>query len=207
MCDNSSLLDQLSRRFELTGEQEELLSSRASISLSTETQSKTSSASTVIGLSTSVSTFVAKKNFHNFAVPQFASHWGVICDFSPESRMLFHLQYDSVKQKVTFDGTTWKDDWTDKHAITPIGKSSYQFPIIHKIGKFLFFPRMMTISGKQLVNEFDEIGGYHFLFWNCQTFVKIFLRLMIHDPPNIDFKSWSSADVTRLVKMLRFKRR
>lgn len=200
MSEDNSLLDGLSRRFELTEEQEQLLVSSMSMpSSETATGSATTS---IIGLSTSVSTFVANKSFSNFAVPQFASHWGVVCDFTPESRTLFHLLFDSTRQKVFFDATNWKDEWTDKHAVTKVGMSSYGYPNILKIGMYIqawVSIRITNHLGNQLTNTFQEMGSYHLLFWNCQNFAKVFLRLICHDPPDVDFKNWGTADITRLV--------
>ena len=200
ILNSHSLLDGLSKRFELTEEQKQHLCKQVSESLETQPQLKTPS---IIGLSTSVSTFVANKSFHNFAVPKFASHWGVVCQFSAKSRILFHLLFDPNKDKVSFDIMGWKDEWTDKHAVTQIGKSSYDYPTIDEIGKNRHELSMLTHDvGKELTNAFELMGGYHLLFWNCQNFAKIFLQLICHVPPILNFQTWSSADVTRLVSVL-----
>lgn len=132
MSDTNLLLDRLSTKFEVSEQQQAELVSSA---LSSSKPANQSSQRSIIGLTTSVSTFIAQKNFHNFAVPQFASHWGVVCDFGPRARTLFHLLFNPVTRKVIFEGTLWKSDWS-KHRVTEVGKSSYDYPTIVEIGIF-----------------------------------------------------------------------
>ena len=54
--------------------------------------------------------------------------------------------------------------------------------------------------GKQLLEAFNELGSYHFLFWNCQIFAKILLKLVCQDSESIDFDALTSAEATRYVR-------
>jgi hypothetical protein len=134
VSDTNLLIDQLSDKFDLTKQQQKTLISEASLTSESIDPQNTKS---IIGVTTSVSTFVAQKNFHNFAVPQFASHWGVVCDFGPRARTLFHLLFNPVTRKVIFEGTSWKPDWLG-HSVTHVGKSFYDYPKILEIGIMIF---------------------------------------------------------------------
>jgi hypothetical protein len=59
--------------------------------------------------------------------------------------------------------------------------------------------------GERLTNGFEEMGDYHVIFWNCQLFAKIFLKLICHEPEQINFDAWSTADVARLVRFFIFQ--
>ena len=83
---------------------------------------------------TLVSTFVAEKSFASFYVPSFASHWGVVCDFTPGGRWLFHLVFDLAARKVMFQGQTWIDKW-DVHRIEHVGTSLYGIGEVRDIGE------------------------------------------------------------------------
>ena len=91
MSDTSELINQLSDKFDVPQQTQGVLFVQASLPVDLPTAQIPPNAKSVVGVTTSVSTFVAQKNFHNFAVPQFASHWGVVCDFGLGSRVLFHL--------------------------------------------------------------------------------------------------------------------
>lgn len=52
--------------------------------------------------------------------------------------------------------------------------------------------------GEKLIAAF---GDYHRIFWNCQTFAKVFLRV-ICGQPEADFGHWTSTDTTKLVALL-----
>jgi hypothetical protein len=52
--------------------------------------------------------------------------------------------------------------------------------------------------GEKLIAAF---GDYHKIFWNCQTFAKVFLR-NICGKPEADFGHWTSTDTTKLVSPL-----
>jgi len=145
MSSTNVLIDRLSDKFEVSERQEEVLKSTASLPYESSHHESGGAglppndqiSPSVIGLTTSVSTFVAQKNFHNFAVPQFASHWGVVCDFGPRARTLFHLLFDPVSRKVIFESTSWKQNWS-RHRVAEVGKSSYDYPKILEIGKYGF---------------------------------------------------------------------
>ena len=153
MSETSLLIDRLSDKFEVSERQEEVLVSTASLpsksshheSGAAGLPSNQENSPSIIGLTTSVSTFVAQKNFHNFAVPQFASHWGVVCDFGPRARTLFHLLFDPVSRKVIFESTSWKQNWS-KHRVTEVGKSCYDYPKILEIGIFVLQYRIELID-------------------------------------------------------------
>lgn len=59
-------------------------------------------APSAVGLVLTVSTFVAQKRFHNFVVPRFVVHWGVVCDFAPDVRYFFHLLFKADTREVIF---------------------------------------------------------------------------------------------------------
>jgi hypothetical protein len=46
---------------------------------------------------------------------------------------------------------------------------------------------------------FKELGSYHFVFWNCQLFAKLLLRLICEDGESIDFGARTAAETSRLV--------
>lgn len=77
------------------------------------------------GLSTfRVSTFVAPKNFSNFAVSPFGVHWGVICDFDREVRYLFHLLFDPISREFRFEPSLWQPQW-EHNQVTEVGTTCY----------------------------------------------------------------------------------
>ena len=142
MSDANVLLDRLSDNFEVSEQQQDVLVSSASWQAAPDNhQNEFANAAetqdirrSVIGL-TSVSTFVAQKNFHNFAVPRFASHWGIVCDFGPRARTLFHLLFNVATRKVMFESTLWKPEWS-VHRVVEVGKTFYDYPKVVAIGKF-----------------------------------------------------------------------
>jgi hypothetical protein len=130
MTDSTKLIKRLSGLYELSEETQNALLRKSAV----ENEPQASqNASSVIGLAYSVSTFIVQKNFHNFVVPKFAVHWGVVCDFAPDVRWLFHLLFRADKREVIFEGTTWKKEWS-KHQITPIGTTSYDPIKVCQIG-------------------------------------------------------------------------
>jgi len=130
MVDIEALVDGLSSKFELSNQNEDKLVS--SVCSKSVTQPKGRLTQSAVGLSP-VSTFVAEKSFSNFAVPHFATHWGVVIDFSNNTRTLFHLVYDPSTRKMSFDYTPWKEDWS-KHSVTPVGTTPYEFIQVNSIG-------------------------------------------------------------------------
>ena len=152
--------------------------------------------SSTVGIST-VSTFIARKSFLNFAVPPFAAHWGVTIEFNPRSTILYHLLFDVDTRKVRLALTAW-DPNLSKHNITQVGTTVYGAAEAHLIGYDSEFILSNDI-GEHLLDEFKKLGSYHFIFWNCQLFAKIFLKLICQDPETIDFGALTSAQVTRFV--------
>jgi hypothetical protein len=130
MIDSVKLIEQLSGLYELSEETQDVLLSTSAVPNESQPPEATPSA---VGLAFSVSTFVAQKNFHNFAVPRFAVHWGVVCDFAPEVRYLFHLLFKADTREVIFEGTTWKTEWS-KHYVTPVGITTYDPIKVVQIG-------------------------------------------------------------------------
>ena len=49
-----------------------------------------------------------------------------------------------------------------------------------------------------MAKGFEEIGEYHVIFWNCQLFAQIFLKVLCKE--DIDFGTWNAAQVVRMVK-------
>ena len=130
MTDIEALVDGLSSRFEFSNQNEDKLVS--SVHSSSVTRPKSPVTQSAVGLSP-VSTFVAQKSFSNFAVPHFATHWGVVIDFSNTTRTLFHLVYDPSTHKMSFPYAPWIEEWS-KHSITPVGTTLYEFTQVNDIG-------------------------------------------------------------------------
>lgn len=130
MTDSTKLIKRLSELYELSVETQNALLKKSAFENESQVSQVTSSA---IGLAYSVSTFIVQKNFHNFAVPQFAVHWGVVCDFAANVRWLFHLLFRADKREVIFEGTTWKEEWS-KHHVTPVGMTIYDPIKVCQIG-------------------------------------------------------------------------
>ena len=133
--DTYELVEQLSNRFDITDDMRQELRSRSSPP-SNSSQPNQSSAPRVIGVgfTSTVSTFISQKNFSSFVVPQFASHWGVVCDFTPRDRYLFHLVFNVETRNVVFEPVAWKEEWTDKRDIIPVGKTIYDIHTVSEVG-------------------------------------------------------------------------
>ena len=130
MIDSVRLVEQLSERYELSEATQHALLSKSAVQNDPQ---PTEVAPSAVGLAFSVSTFVAQKNFHNFVVPRFAAHWGVVCDFAPDVRYLFHLLFKADTRDVIFEATSWKPEWS-KHFVTPVGTTSYDPIKVSRIG-------------------------------------------------------------------------
>lgn len=133
--DAHQLVERLSRRFEISDETQQQLKSESSSSSNLSKASQTSTSGVVgVGFTSTVSTFISQKNFSSFAVPQFASHWGVVCDFTPRDRYLFHLMFNIETRKMVFEPVAWKQEWTDKHVVIPVGKTVYDIHTVSEVG-------------------------------------------------------------------------
>lgn len=131
----NELVDKMCEQYTVSPEDEGTLRSQASIKVP---NAHAESLQTVaVGLTNSVSTFVADKSFSNFAIPPFACHWGVVCDFTTGLRVLFHLMYDSKARKVTCDPAFWKSEW-DVHNVKRVGTTKYALEQVKEIGKGSF---------------------------------------------------------------------
>jgi hypothetical protein len=131
MVDTKELVVRMCTRFELSDETQRKLESKAQPD-GIGAASRGSRSTSVVGV-TAVSTFVAEKSFASFYVPSFASHWGVVCDFTPGGRWLFHLVFDPATHKVMFQGQTWVEKW-DVHRIEHVGTSPYGVGEVRDIG-------------------------------------------------------------------------
>jgi len=125
-----ALVDGLSSKFELSKQNQDKL--RSTLHSDPVHQPESNGTQSAVGLSP-VSTFVAEKSFSNFAVPHFATHWGVVCDFPDDSRMLFHLLYNPSNHKMVFQSVTWMEEWS-KHSVTRVGTTPYGFTKVNWIG-------------------------------------------------------------------------
>ena len=130
MTDIEALVDGLSSRFEFSTEAEDRFVSRVRSHSVVQPESRVRQSAVRLS---PVSTFVAEKSFSNFAAPHFATHWGVVIDFSDNTRTLFHLVYDPSTRKMSFDYTPWKEDWS-KHSVTTVGTTPYEFTQVNWIG-------------------------------------------------------------------------
>lgn len=184
------LIRALSTRFEIDAARESRLESSCRLEVPTDNFAETNTAA--VGLS-SVSTLVCRGKGEiygaGYVVPTFAVHWGVI-----SRETLFHLRYDSRSKAVQFDWRAWRaKDGDSKYKVDEVGQTPYSTDQLIQIG--LFIPsNMADCTGKKLVEEF---GDYHTLFWNCQTFVKVYLRVICTPP--VDAGQWTSEDTTYLV--------
>jgi hypothetical protein len=132
MAGLNELVDKMCEQYTVLPEDEGTLRSQASIKVPI---AHAESLQTVaVGLTNSVSTFVAEKSFSNFAIPPFACHWGVVCDFTTGLRVLFHLMYDSKARKVTCDSAFWKSEW-DVYNVKRVGTTKYALEQVKEIGK------------------------------------------------------------------------
>lgn len=133
MIDSAKLIDQLSDIYEISEETQNVLLTKSTIE--SDAQAAKIAPSNV-GLVYTVSTFVAQKNFHNFVVPPFAAHWGVVCDFAPDVRYLFHLLFNANTREVIFEGITWKTEWS-KHQVSSVGTTRYDIIQVSRMGQNL----------------------------------------------------------------------
>lgn len=130
----------------------------------------------------------------SYLVPSFAVHWGLVIRHS-----LFHLRYfpDVPVKKVRFVLSLWEEDMKKEgHELRVIGSTHYNTDQLVEIGIQLLVSNILTYKGKALV---DGFGDYHKLFWNCQTFAKIFLSKICNNP-NAEFPHFTSSEVTQLVR-------
>jgi len=154
--DSEQLVERLSGLYHLSEDTQDGLFTKSSVQLEPQTGG---SAAAEVGVANSVSTFVAQSSFHNFAVPPFASHWGIVCDFYGQSkgpradvprvviRNLFHLLFDPRTRKITFESVTWKPEWS-RHHVKPVGTTTYQYPNVWATGSeiLLTFPLIMQAT-------------------------------------------------------------
>jgi hypothetical protein len=131
--DSAKLIEHLSKAWEISEEsQNALLTETANQRTSAFPSIPQGSLPIALGIS-KVSTFIAKKSLLNFVVPALASHWGVVCDFSPISRVLYHLTFDPGSRKVHFNYLKWDTAW-EKYQVVQIGTTLYGHPEIDATG-------------------------------------------------------------------------
>ena len=193
MVDTKELVERMCSRFEVSDETQQELEWKA-LPEGRGAPSRESRSTSVVGV-TAVSTFVAEKSFASFYVPSFASHWGVVCDFTPGGRWLFHLVFDPAVKKVMFQGQTWLEKW-GVHRIENVGTSRYGVGEVRDIGEGCVGGA--DCVGERLAKGFEDVGEYHVIFWNCQLFAQIFLKVLCSE--EIDFGAWNAAQVVRLVR-------
>jgi hypothetical protein len=110
--------------------------------------------------------------FKGVIVPAFASHWAVVI-----GQFIYHLvfvrredaalQFSDISRKgkpirFSMHNIDLENNTEIKGEATLVGKTRYNV-------------EMLTEIGKKLVEAF---GDYHRLFWNCQTFAKLFLDII-----------------------------
>jgi hypothetical protein len=141
---------------------------------------------------THVSTLVCrgrKMPDSSFVVPTWASHWGIIIDGT-----LFHLQYQPKDRRIVFTYRPWDEAINSAHRVQQVGTTRFNFNEIRSIGN-LHSTELCLCTGYSLISNF---GNYHVIFWNCQTFAKLFLCMMCEEK-DAKFDEWSAADTTNLV--------
>ena len=130
MIDSTELIKQFSAAWDLSEDTQNtlLLTNPA-----TQPTPQTPESAATVGIST-VSTFIAKKNFQNFAVPSFATHWGVVVDFrNPPKKVLYHILFEPECREIIFSQTSWMSKWST-HNIIPVGTTLYGMAEINGIG-------------------------------------------------------------------------
>jgi len=134
--DSIELIDELSKAWEISEEtQNRLLTNTAQQSSEVQTPLQQGPSLATVSIST-VSTYIARKSLHNFVVPPFASHWGVVIDFAsaPQtSRTLYHLTFDPETREVGLQVENWKSRWS-KHQVVQVGTTLYGYPEVNAIG-------------------------------------------------------------------------
>ena len=127
------LVERIASQWEVSEDRRRLLLERAALS---DDQATPGARPSSVGVSFAVSTFVAKKKFHNFVMPPFGAHWGVVCDHAADVRTLYHLVFDPKERRATFDATSWKREW-DVHEVTHVGTTVYDYVQLRRIGSCL----------------------------------------------------------------------
>jgi hypothetical protein len=136
--DSKNVIDKLSTTWDISEEQQQVLLAESTKQchsvLDIRQPGQASPSSYAVGITT-VSTFIAQKNLpgSNFVVPSFASHWGIVCDFSHQRRTLFHWRFNSVVRKIYFKAESWNPEW-DQHQVKQIGTTSYGYAEIDATG-------------------------------------------------------------------------
>ena len=145
--DSKKLIEELSTAWDISEDQQNVLLSNTTGQRASETPPTRGETSRyAVGIAT-VSTFVARKNLSNFVVPSFAAHWGIVCDFERQSRMLYHLSFNPETRVIRFKAESWEPEW-NKHQVKQIGTSLYGHPEIHATGNHLLSHSiLMLISG------------------------------------------------------------
>lgn len=136
MSNSQRLIAQLSAKFEIPDETQQELKSQCF--QSSKASQTTESSAVEVGFTKTVSTFIAQKSYGNFAVPHFASHWGVVCDFTSRDRYLYHLVFNIETRTVEFQPFAWRSEWTDKHNVVPVGTTLYDIHTVSEIGDCIY---------------------------------------------------------------------
>jgi len=132
MSNSWRLIAQLSAKFEIPDETQQKLKSQCFHS--SKMSQTTESTAVEVGFTKTVSTFIAEKNYSNFAVPHFASHWGVVCDFTSKDRYFYHLVFNIETRQVKFVPSAWEPEWSNKHNVVPVGTTLYDIHTVSEIG-------------------------------------------------------------------------
>lgn len=188
MSSTQELVESLSQKFEISDEVQQRLKSQSSEGIQNSESTKVG-----VGFTQIVSTFVARKNFHNFAVPHSASHWGVVCDFTSRDIFLYHLVFNVETREVNFLPTAWQSEWTEKHNVVPVGTTRYDFFTVCEIGN------CFSCTTDSLLREAIDKGFR--CIWEIPCYI-LELSNLCETFPRYDMRSFNelgSADLARLV--------
>jgi hypothetical protein len=110
--------------------------------------------------------------FRKVVVPAFASHWAVVID-----GFIYHLVF-ARDQDAELESNDSSREGAEicfrMRNLVKRGKTEIDGEAT-LVGKTRFHPGILTEIGERLV---DAFGDYHRLFWNCQTFAKLFLHIV-----------------------------
>lgn len=140
-----------------------------------------------------VSTYVVHEQLskhlrRSMVFPSFASHWAVIVEFQGVT-IGYHLAFvDPVAAQLSPPPNASRE-------VQFLPQHMRQKPDGAKlVGTTRLTDPELIDRGEKLIKAF---GSYHRVFWNCQNFAKLYLRI-ITEEPDANFNDWTFADTSRM---------
>jgi hypothetical protein len=140
-----------------------------------------------------VSTYVvheplSKTLQQNIVFPSFASHWAVIVEFQGVT-LGYHLAFvDPAAAQLSPPANASRE-------VRFLPQHMRQKPDGAKtVGTTRLTDPELIDRGEKLIKAF---GSYHKVFWNCQNFAKLYLRI-ITEEIDANFDDWTFADTSRM---------